>query len=192
MRHDDILAIDHEACLSLLACPAMIEVARSLSGRGSVPLQLDILYKQQHPHPVIKWHQGAPHSRAYPYLNVGIYLDDAPAGDGCVRYVPGSQHRLHEIDRISAEHGWEVPGAIEQPAKAGDILVQDMMNRNVPPGFAAPSTSSSAPTKAFLTVESRASDGRTCDGSGCAWCCRSPSPTPGRRIGEGTTKFQRR
>jgi hypothetical protein len=88
---------------------------------------MDILYKHQHPHPVIKWHQGAPHPRGYPYLNVGIYLDDAPAGDGCLRYVSGTQHDLVDIGKISAEHGWEIPGVVELPAKAGDILIQDMM-----------------------------------------------------------------
>jgi len=127
MRFDDILGIDGEACLDLLACPAMIAVARELSGCGTVPLQLDVLYKQQHPHPVIKWHQGAPHPRGYPYLNVGVYLDDAPAGDGCLRYVPGTQHELVDIEGLSKEHGWEVPGVVELPAKAGDILIQDMM-----------------------------------------------------------------
>ena len=127
MRYDDILAIDPDACLELLACPAMMEVARQLSGRGTVPLQMDILYKQQHPHPVIKWHQGAPHPRGYPYLNVGIYLDDAPAGDGCLRYVPGTQHGLVNIEKLSEEHGWEIPGVVELPASAGDILIQDMM-----------------------------------------------------------------
>jgi len=127
MRYDDILAIDPKACLDLLACPAMMAIARCLSGRGTVPLQLDILYKQQHPHPVIKWHQGAPHPRSYPYLNIGIYLDDAPSGDGCLRYVPGTQHGLLDIDALSREHGWEIPGVVEQPAAEGDILVQDMM-----------------------------------------------------------------
>lgn len=64
MRHDDILEIDHDAVLDLLACPAMMAVAREFSGRGTVPLQLDILYKHEHPHPVILWHQGAPHPRS--------------------------------------------------------------------------------------------------------------------------------
>ncbi len=127
MRFDDILAVDANAVLDLLACPAMMAVAREMCGRGAVPLQLDILFKHQHPHPVIKWHQGAPHPRGYPYLNVGIYLDDAKSGDGCLRYVPGTQHELQDICELSATHGWDIPGTIEQPARAGDILVQDMM-----------------------------------------------------------------
>lgn len=127
MRYDDILQVDAEAVLDLLACPAMMAVAREFCGRGTVPIQMDILYKHQHPHPVVIWHQGAQHPRNYPYLNVGVYLDDAPEGDGCLRYVPGSQHEKKDICALSEEHGWEIPGVIELPAKAGDILVQDMM-----------------------------------------------------------------
>lgn len=44
IRQDDILGEDHDATLELLACPAMIAVARELCGRGVVPMQADILY----------------------------------------------------------------------------------------------------------------------------------------------------
>ena len=127
MRQDDLLGIEPDATLDLLASPGMMAVARDLCGRGTVPLQMDLLYKHQHPHPLILWHQGAQHPRGFPYLNVGIYLDDADEGDGCLRYVPGTQHELQDICSLSEEHGWEIPGSVEQPAKAGDILVQDMM-----------------------------------------------------------------
>lgn len=127
MRYDDILGEDGNAVLDLLACPAMMAVAREMCGHGVVPLQLDILYKHQHPHPVISWHQGSPHPRGYPYLNVGIYLDDADSDDGCLRYVPGTQHEIQDICALSEAHGWDPPGMVQQPAKAGDILVQDMM-----------------------------------------------------------------
>ncbi len=127
MRYDDVPGSDPDAALDLLSCPAMMAVARELSGRGTVPLQMDILYKHQHPHPVILWHQGAPHPRGYAYLNVGVYLDDAAPGDGCLKYVPGTQHDLQDIGGLAREHGWDIPGVVEQPARAGDILVQDMM-----------------------------------------------------------------
>jgi ectoine hydroxylase-related dioxygenase (phytanoyl-CoA dioxygenase family) len=127
MRYDDVIQNSPTACLELLATPAMMAVARQISGEGTVPLQMDVLYKQQHPHPVINWHQDAPHSREFPYLNIGVYLDDAPEGDGCLRYVPGTQHELVDIEQLSAEYGWELPNVIEQSAQAGDILIQDMM-----------------------------------------------------------------
>lgn len=127
MRYDDVLGRDSDAVLDLLACPAMLSVAKELCGPGTVPLQLDILYKHQHPHPVILWHQGAAHPRGYPYLNVGVYLDDADPNDGCLKYVPATQHTLEDICALAETHGWDIPGVVEQPARAGDILVQDMM-----------------------------------------------------------------
>lgn len=127
MRRDDIIEDDADAVLDLLASPGMMAVARELCGRGTVPMHTDILYKHSHPHPVILWHQGAQHSRKFTYLNVGVYLDDAPEGDGCLRYVPGTQRERQPITEMAQEHGWEIPGVVEQAAKAGDILVQDMM-----------------------------------------------------------------
>ena len=127
VRFDDVLGMDGPAVLDLLSCPAMMAIARELCGRGAVPLQVDILFKHQHPHSTILWHQGAPHARSHPYLNIGIYLDDADAGDGCVKYVPATQHELQDICMLSEEYGWNIPGSVECPARAGDILVQDMM-----------------------------------------------------------------
>jgi len=127
MRYDDVLGQDADAALDLLACPAMMAVARELCGCETVPLQMDLLYKHQHPHPATLWHQDSPHPRGYPYLNVGIYLDDAGQNDGCLHYVPGTQHELQDICGLTNTHGWDIPGIVQQPAKAGDILVQDMM-----------------------------------------------------------------
>ncbi len=127
IRFDDLHGTEPDAVLDLLACPTMIAIARELCGRGAVPLQVDLVYKQRGPESVIQWHQGAPHPRSYPYLNVGIYLDDADSGDGCLRFVPGTQHDLHDIGAMTAAHEWAPPGVVEQPAAAGDILVQDMM-----------------------------------------------------------------
>lgn len=126
-RIDDVFAADADTILDLLASPAMMAIFREICGRNAVPMQVDVLFKYQHPHPVVIWHQGAPHPRNYPYLNVGVFLDDAPAGDGCLRYVPDTQHELQDIQALSGEHGWEIPGVVEFPSKAGDINIQDMM-----------------------------------------------------------------
>ena len=126
-RIDDILEREPEMVLDLLACPALMAIARQCSGPGTVPLVVDIVYKHPYPYPHIIWHQGAVHPRTHPYLNVGIYLDDADAGDGCLRYVPGTQYELLDINALEEAHGWNPPGVVEAPAKAGDILVQDMM-----------------------------------------------------------------
>lgn len=126
-RVDEILGRDPDAVLDLLACPAMMAIARQCSGPGTVPLAVDVVYKNPYPYPHIIWHQGAAHPRTHPYLNVGIYLDDSDAGDGCLRYVPRTQHALLDIGALSQAHGWNPPGVVEVPTRAGDILVQDMM-----------------------------------------------------------------
>lgn len=127
MRYDDLVKEDPETVLDLLACPAMMAVFREMCGKNAVPIQVDMLYKQQHPHPPVIWHQGAQHPRDYPYLNVGVYLDEAGSGDGCLQYVDDTQHEMQDIQGLSEKYGWDLPGVVELPARAGDILVQDMM-----------------------------------------------------------------
>ncbi|ALU45463.1 phytanoyl-CoA dioxygenase family protein [Pseudoalteromonas rubra] len=126
-RYNDLLFDDPELVLELLASPTMMAICEQMVGLGCVPMQLDLVYKYPHPHPHIAWHHGAPHPRNYPYLNVGVYLDDADLDDGCLRYVPDTQHEVLDIYELSSQYGWDIPGVVQQPAKAGDILVQDMM-----------------------------------------------------------------
>ncbi|RZG12447.1 phytanoyl-CoA dioxygenase [Pseudoalteromonas sp. CO342X] len=126
-RYNDLLFEAPELIIELLATPAMLAISEHLCGVGCVPLQCDLVCKYPHPHPHIAWHQDAPHSRHFAYLNVGIYLDDANTDDGCLRYLPDSQHQILDIYTLSSEYGWNIPGVVQQPAKAGDILVQDMM-----------------------------------------------------------------
>ena len=61
------------------------------------------------------------------YLNVGIHLDDSGVDDGCLRYVPGTQHEAQDICSLTERDGWHLPGSVDVPTRAGDILVQDMM-----------------------------------------------------------------
>lgn len=126
-RYNDLLFENPQLIVDLLACPTMMAISEQLCGQGCVPMQLDLVYKYPHPHPHIAWHHGAPHPRNYPYLNIGVYLDDANLDDGCLRYLPNSQHSILDIHSLATEHGWDIPGVVQQPAKAGDILVQDMM-----------------------------------------------------------------
>ncbi|WP_425638236.1 phytanoyl-CoA dioxygenase family protein [Algoriphagus yeomjeoni] len=126
-RVNDLLGVYPEAVLELLASPIMMSIAKDLCGPDVVPLQCDVLFKHNHPQSFISWHQDAPHSRKFPYLNIGIYLDDADIGDGCVDYVPHSQHEVQDIGKLTQKHGYTVPNRVSASVKAGDILIQDMM-----------------------------------------------------------------
>ena len=127
MRYNDIFATDVDTTLDLLASPAIMAIFRDICGRNAVPLQMDIVYKHQHSHPVVLWHQDALHSRSYPYLNVGVYLDDSKKGDGCLSCVKNTQHEIQNIHNLSQTYGWKIPGVEELSAKAGDINIHDMM-----------------------------------------------------------------
>tara|TARA_R110001599_G_scaffold184247_3_gene377741 strand:+ start:433 stop:1323 length:891 start_codon:yes stop_codon:yes gene_type:complete len=127
MRFDDLHLKYTSDLLDLLASPSLLKVIKEFSGATSVVLQADILYKHQHPHPVVKWHQDAPHSRNYPYLNLGIYLDDANLNDGCLNFVPKTQFKTQDLFELETKYGWNPPGVVQQSAKAGDILIHDAM-----------------------------------------------------------------
>ncbi|PIP11231.1 MAG: phytanoyl-CoA dioxygenase [Sulfurimonas sp. CG08_land_8_20_14_0_20_36_33] len=127
IRYNDIHGVDWDTTLDLLASPAMMAIFRDICGKNAVPLQVDLLYKQPLSDSIVLWHQDAPHSRAYPYINVGIYLDDSNREDGCLRYVPNTQHEKQDIEKLSQKFGWDIPNSVEFPAKAGDINLHDMM-----------------------------------------------------------------
>lgn len=126
-RVNAMLPRDAELTLDLLASPGLMAIARDLCGPGPVPVAVDIIVKQPHPSPAVLWHQDTQHSRAHPYLNVGVYLDDADPGDGCLRVVPGTQHRALDFADLVKQHGWALPGAVEVPVRAGDAVVHDIM-----------------------------------------------------------------
>ncbi|MTI26873.1 phytanoyl-CoA dioxygenase family protein [Fulvivirga kasyanovii] len=126
-RCNDLLGIYPDAVLNLLSSSPLLAIAEELCQPGAVPLQCDVLFKHQCADSAILWHQDALHNRRYPYLNIGIYLDDAEEDDGCLRYVPGTHTEAQDICSLTKSHGWEIPGSVSQPAKAGDILIQDMM-----------------------------------------------------------------
>ncbi len=127
VRFDDISGIDAELVFATLASPHVLDIAKSIVGRDCVPVNMDLLYKHPHPFPAVNWHQDAPVKRDYPYITMGIYLDDAPSGDACLRYVPGTQHSVCDVEKLAKDYGWDIPGTVEQPAVASDILVHDAM-----------------------------------------------------------------
>lgn len=126
-RANDLLAIHPDAVLDLLASPALLAIALNFCGPDAIPLQCDALFKHNHPESGILWHQDALHPRKFPYLNVGIYLDDADVGDGCIDYVANTQHETQDIGQLVHKYGRNLPGLVSVPAMAGDILIQDIM-----------------------------------------------------------------
>ena len=127
IRYNDLHGVQAETVLDLLACPPMMAIFRELAGRYAVPLQVDLLYKHPHAQSVVAWHQDAIYPRAHPYFNVGVFLDDANEDDGCLCYIPGTQHERQDMERLSRRFGWEIPGVEACAVNAGDITVHDTM-----------------------------------------------------------------
>lgn len=126
-RVNDLIHFYPDAVLNLMACPAMMAIARDLCGPHAVPLQCDALFKHKHPTSTVLWHQDTLYPRKFPYINIGVYLDDSEIDDGCLSYVVNSQHEALDICKLVQKHGWNIPNAVNAPAKAGDLLIHDMM-----------------------------------------------------------------
>jgi hypothetical protein len=125
IRYNHMELSDPELMIDLLSSPALMACSR-LCGKESVPTTVDMIIKSKDSN-LVRWHQGPTHSLKYPFFKVGIYLDEAPADEDCLRYVPGTHKDLQDIAELEQQYGWDPPGLVLQPAHPGDILIQHMM-----------------------------------------------------------------
>jgi phytanoyl-CoA hydroxylase len=123
------------ASLELLGSPEVLGIAESLAGPDLVPTYESLVVKAAGNGAAVPWHQDAVHGREHRLFNVDVYLDDAEAGAGALHVVPGSQRAHADACALRDDHGWAVPGAVELPVRAGDVLVHDdMLVHGSPPG----------------------------------------------------------
>jgi ectoine hydroxylase-related dioxygenase (phytanoyl-CoA dioxygenase family) len=109
------------ACLELLGLPLILENAETICGQDFFLIQEFAVIKMLGDNTEVLWHQDMLHQRTGNCFTMGIYLDDANAGDGCLRVVPTSHLSSKNICALKQEPN------IEVPVKAGDILIHDMM-----------------------------------------------------------------
>lgn len=109
------------ACLELLGTPFLLDIAQAICGADFFAIQEFAVIKNLGDNLPVLWHQDMMHQRSGNCFTVGIYLDDANAGDGALRVIPKS----HLSDKTICELVKE--DFIEVPMKAGDILIHDMM-----------------------------------------------------------------
>ncbi|MFN0175587.1 MAG: phytanoyl-CoA dioxygenase family protein [Saprospiraceae bacterium] len=108
--------------LELLGAPLIQDIATSICGPDFFPMQDFVVVKMLGDHyGTVGWHQDMLHKRTGVPFSMGIYLDDAAAGDGALRVVPGSHISGRDICQLQTEP------SIEIPMQAGDILIHDMM-----------------------------------------------------------------
>ncbi len=115
------------ASLELLGSPEILGIAESLAGPNFVPTYESMVFKDAGDGAPIHWHQDAVHPRNSRITNVDIYLDESVAGAGALRVIPGSHRQAADICSLEDTHGWDIPGAIEVPLAAGDVLLHDVM-----------------------------------------------------------------
>lgn len=123
-RINNLLGHYREEVLELLAHATILNISESLCGKDAIPMQCDALFKHVHSSSNVLWHQDAIYSRAVPYLNIGLYLDDANRDDGCLKLIPGTQYQRQDIKTITKYQSKDI---IEIPVNAGDIIVHDLM-----------------------------------------------------------------
>ncbi len=109
------------AALELLALREVMDVATAVCGDDVFVVQEFAVIKNRGDDTPVLWHQDMVHGRSAPCFAMGIYLDDADPGEGALRFVPGS----HLMDEPICELA--LKPAVEVPAKAGDVIVHDMM-----------------------------------------------------------------
>lgn len=109
------------ACLELLGLPLILETAESICGPNFFLIQEFAVIKMLGDTTEVLWHQDMLHRRTGNCFIMGIYLDDANTGDGCLRIIPQSHTSGKDICTLKQEP------YIEVAAKAGDILIHDMM-----------------------------------------------------------------
>lgn len=109
------------SCLELLGSPFILETAEAICGPGFFLIQEFAVIKMLGDNTEVLWHQDMLNRRTGKCFTMGIYLDDANAGDGCLRIVPASHTSGKDICALKEEPYTEVP------VKAGDMLIHDMM-----------------------------------------------------------------
>ena len=111
--------------LAILGCPQLLAAAESLCGTNVIPTVDMMVFKHQYNHAIIPWHQDIIYpSDQYRIATMGIYLEDAKAGDGALRILPRSQHKKHDICQIMADDPQDF---VEIAAKAGDVVIHNPM-----------------------------------------------------------------
>jgi ectoine hydroxylase-related dioxygenase (phytanoyl-CoA dioxygenase family) len=118
---DELCIKGNLACLELLGSPFILAIAEKICGPDYFLIQEFAVIKNRGDELPVLWHLDMLHQRMGNCFTMGIYLDDADANDGALRVIPGSHLDNREICSICKDP------FIELPAKAGEILIHDML-----------------------------------------------------------------
>ncbi len=136
---------DHPGLAECVGNPKAL-AALAAMGFGGSKFWKAVIISKPGPSPRLYWHQdcmwwGDP--RAYgdysPMIFLMYYLDDTSRENGCLRLLPGSHRRWHELHEMGTAHTRDInrmddehdarfadyPGEVDVPVRAGDLVVGD-------------------------------------------------------------------
>ena len=115
--------------LQLWGHPRLLGMAESIQGPDVLPVALAMVMKTPGCGLAVPWHRDPAFSTKAWGTNLGIYLDDADAENGMLHVIPGShRRRCFDLEQAVAKYGFDLPGAIPVPVRAGDVILH---NENV-------------------------------------------------------------
>lgn len=103
------------------------------------PRGSSLVVKLPHEGAAVRWHQdipylywssgghtsqGRPATHPVPNFTTDIYLEPSTRANGCLWALPGThKNGTVDVDRLVAQHGFELPGAVPLEAAPGDVML---------------------------------------------------------------------
>lgn len=122
-------AVKNNSFLVLLAHPFILQIVHRLLGDDFMCAAEALVFKLPRNGSEVTMHADC--NPADPKLspdhlifNVDFYLDDSSPENGCLLVAPGT-HKLNLSGPEIKEKGWDFPGLVEVPMKAGDVLLHN-------------------------------------------------------------------
>lgn len=139
--------LTNDSTLLLIGHPGILSRALAILGDDAIPYANDLISKGGRlGGPDIAPHRDSLDKSAAGYdrgiLSIDVYLDDATEDNGCLWVLPGS-HLVQDVRHLDAQAGagaagWDAPGLVPLPVRAGSVLFHDGMllhgSRAVAPG----------------------------------------------------------
>jgi ectoine hydroxylase-related dioxygenase (phytanoyl-CoA dioxygenase family) len=118
------MQVKDPAYLQLWGHPGLLGIAEALHGPDLLPMAMAMVVKTPGFGAAVPWHRDPANCRVRHGINLGIYLDDADAENGMLHVVPGShRRRTFDLPQALERHGFDLPGSIPVPTRAGDVIV---------------------------------------------------------------------
>ena len=136
---------DHPGLAECVGNPKALAALEAM-GFGGSKFWKAVIISKPGPSPRLYWHQDCmwwDDPRAYsdysPMIFLMYYLDDTSRENGCLRLLPGSHRRWHELHGMGTAHTRDInrmdderdprfadyPGEVDVPVRAGDLVVGD-------------------------------------------------------------------